>query len=171
MRPIKYRLWNNAGESSRMFYDTEQVMECLKQQVLFYDTNHRFNKLGYDHVGDGSSFMQFTGLQDKNKKDIYKGDIVNFAVKRKICPDCAKKECSSELKYGVSKFCPECGKVLTDSDFITTSEVVFDKGGFAYKWSSKESYYQSWQTHVAEIYLEWVEIIGNIYENPELITK
>jgi uncharacterized phage protein (TIGR01671 family) len=118
---------------------------------------------------DENSVGQFIGIQDRNGKDIYKGDVVNYAVKRKICPDCAKKEHSSELKYGISKFCPDCGKVITETDFITTCEVVFDKGGFAYRRQNNETYYQSWQTHVAEIYLAWVEVVGNLTDNPELI--
>lgn len=115
--------------------------------------------------------LQFTGLEDKNGKEIYEGDIVNFSVKEKICTDCAKNEHSELLTYGISKFCPNCGKVLTDSDFITTSKVVFDKGGFAYEWSNERNYYQSWKTCIAETYLAWTEVIGNIYENAELINR
>jgi uncharacterized phage protein (TIGR01671 family) len=120
-------------------------------------------------ISEREILMQFTGLTDRTGKEIYEGDIVEYAEKRKICPDCAKKECSSELTYGISKFCPECGKHLTDADFIERVKVVFEDGGFAYCKIVDEDYYQSWHVQIAAIYIEWVQVIGNLFENPELI--
>jgi len=71
MKAIKFRMWNNVGlnpKKSKYFYDIDMVMDCLKQQMIFNQNPN--NKLGYNHVGDGNSFEQFTGLKDKNKEDI-----------------------------------------------------------------------------------------------------
>ena len=78
--------------------------------------------------------MQFTGLKDKNGKEIYEGDI----VKNK-----------SEL-YKVKFACGAFGVINIENDMDASP---FCSGG---KW---------------EKWLKEIEVIGNIYENPELLTN
>lgn len=173
MREIKFR--GKCLQSGEMIYgDLINGVGSKKGNIyiLPYNVNVAYVKYCDPIDGvlvDSKTVGQFTGLLDKGGKEIYEGDIVNFAVKKKMCPHCAENEISSELKYFISKFCPECGTEVKDADFVTTSKVVFSNGGFAYWWSNEDSYYQEWQTDTAAIYVEWVEVIGNIYENPELI--
>lgn len=76
--------------------------------------------------------MQFTGLLDKNGKEIYEGDILSVPVQ-------------NGAKY----------------------EIVFNEGGFTVKnIDSKGSTPAS--NEYLKVYAKQEEIIGNIYENPEL---
>lgn len=69
MREIKFRMWNSCGDKSKFLYSF-QALECMNQQQLGI----------YDHEKDGCAFEQFTGLRDKNGKEIYEGDILGGCI-------------------------------------------------------------------------------------------
>ncbi len=123
-------MWNSAGNKSRMFYDIEQVMRCLEQQLI-YDDEGEEAPLGWNHIGEGNNFMQYTGLTDKNGKEIFEGDI----VKRHKCD--MINEFIGVVKYEYCSFVAE--DISQEYDDVL-----------------------HYQSHL-------IEIIGNIYETPELI--
>lgn len=94
------------------------------------------NKVNTDTVG------QFTGLLDKNGKEIYEGDIVKHPYIDPIFRDLVESE---------------------DGDGVT-SEVVFHDGAFCVKYDINDFIYlDSFTRH------KHVEVVGNIHDNPELI--
>lgn len=76
--------------------------------------------------------QQFTGLQDKNKKEIYEGDIVKVKGTKKVG--------------------------------VYTTEIIWHRSGFKLLEN---------KTYLMDFYItkSMVEIIGNIYENPELLNN
>ena len=92
---------------------------------------------------------QYTGLKDKDGKEIYEGDIVRaFSV------------CDMVYDYCFEK----------DNDPTKFYEIVFNDGCFQFKgekqWSDGSNDWRS----IENVELFKVEVIGNIYENPELLT-
>jgi len=128
MREIKFRTW----------WVPKKIM--LKNVHLFYDTlgdkshgnEHEpecsFGGLleGYDK--DNYIVLQYTGIKDKNGKEIYEGDTIRVR--------------------------------LPNIDFITNVE--WDNGSFT---ANKGDIYRT----LAHWTNDHIEIIGNIYENPESI--
>jgi uncharacterized phage protein (TIGR01671 family) len=79
-------------------------------------------------------FQQFTGLQDKNGRDIYDGDIVR----------------GIDLNEGPKE-----------------AVIVFDTFGIIY--ADKKDYLEWWEKRCYSLDQFYTEIIGNIFENPELL--
>lgn len=163
-RIIKFRVWHKKlskmlyppGEFDSMLYcrDSEgKHVEMEFKNELCMDFNHNpwpplKVKLEANMTWDGRwyqcgeyqdvEFLQFTGLLDKNGKDIYEGDIIKgFAD---------FSECSNG----------ELGCFEAIYEF--TDKVEFEGCGF----------YCSRADFPLDQY-EKFEIIGNIYENPDLL--
>ena len=70
MRTIKFRAW---------ITEAKQMIE--HNYIDFNDFLHKTDLLGninHSYCGDVFILMQFTGLYDKNGKEIYEGDIVSY---------------------------------------------------------------------------------------------
>lgn len=125
MREIKFRAW-----------DGEKMLSVM--ELNFCEDSHRV--LGSGMLGDWYclkdklTLMQYTGLKDKNGKEIYEGDIIRS---------------SFGFVYGYV--------IFKDGSFITRQE--------------REIFQLQDQTFMCDVNLCSTEIIGNIYENPELIER
>jgi uncharacterized phage protein (TIGR01671 family) len=167
VREIKLRAWDKGemviadrlnftdhGDGVKAFILDEVVRECGG------DIHHDLVWVELE-----GPVMQFTGLHDRHGKEIYEGDVVNFAIKVRRC------DCDGETELlSTSKFCPSCGKRVELADFIQVAEVKYHKAGYSLFYTRPECNY-SWSYHAAENFIAWIEVIGNIYESPELLTQ
>ena len=129
MRTIKFRVWNE--EQKYMAYQGTPDLETL-QSFIF-------------HFGD-KELMQFTGLHDKNGKEIYTGDILQL-----------KRLDGSVLFYKI--FCVKGGFAFNahQDDF--------------YKPQSEIYFYESTSDMQSSSFISSLQIIGNIHEDSCLLEK
>ena len=127
-REIKFRAWNGKWMSDASYGDWISF-----DGVPYTEADRKYNTPNIEiEKAKDYVLMQFTGLLDKNGKEIYEGDVVKSGY------------------------------------FARLAEVVFVKGGFFIKRNPSGEY----------TLLEWFnkkglgsEVIGNIYENPELLKE
>lgn len=111
MRKIKFRAWDGKNMYS---------WSSIKEWGNFY-SQEKLN------------VMQFTGLKDKNGKEIYEGDII-------ICRD---GKFVIEYEESFAQF------IMTNKDLIRTPDQFGEQD--------------------ADTCMRSIEIIGNKFENPELL--
>lgn len=125
MREIKFRAWDKENEE---MYDVAMI-DVETGEVAYTDHPTGYNA---DALLEQVELMQYTGLKDKNGKEIYEGDICN----------CREYECFGKVEWNNE----EAGFYFC---------VVVEGGGFE-------------EEHLYD-YIDELEVIGNIHENPELL--
>ena len=138
-RIIKFRAWD-IKRKDMVYFWTERntgdhslaIRPCITLEGKFFGVS-QYSNVGAEELSDHEwRFMQFTGLHDKNGKEIYEGDVV---------------QCS--FADGASK----------------RGEISFVDGSFDVCFYQHRDYLKCFVVNHA------IEIIGNIYENPELLKE
>jgi len=145
-REIKFRGWHT---QQKVMFSAE---EMAKDQLTLLPTGEFINvsnistKLSTIYPKDKFIPLQFTGLHDKNGKRIYEGDICRIDM-RDAFPSC-------------------------ETDYITRV-IEFWNGQFVFHARRYEVDYINFGLWVRsnnyETTLKQVEVVGNIYQNPELL--
>ena len=126
MRDIKFRSWNKVSKTmyGNSIYNCKDSFDMQLKHPQIYEV------------------MQYIGLEDKNGRKIYEGDIIRY----------------SDIEISNT----DCG--IEYNDIINIGEVLYD---------NESAYYYVTNTYSVEMDEVWedAEVIGNIYENPELLER
>jgi len=133
MREIKFRAWNEEQRCMAKWGNIEMGCRNYPNEFITFEPIPSWSTDKYE-------LMQFTGLHDKNGKEIYEGDILAF--------------------HQLSCFSSKHGEIYEDAVAVVIWPIVC--AGFTLNII---------KGHLHSLDMEKGEIIGNIYENPELIKK
>lgn len=136
MRELKFRAWDKKSKKIRIvesigfgelsYYNEGYPVANMIGRDCIHDKDIIIHRDSYQH-----ELMQYTGLKDKNGKEIYEGDIL-----------------------------------LYDSGSKTS---VFYKNGAFVRSYGNSNMYLLYDSFIEDGCLYNYEVIGNIYENPELL--
>lgn len=140
MRELKFRAWH---VTNYVMYDPSNEIGGL------WSIPESPN--GVVKYGD-NILMQYTGLKDKNGKEIYEGDVLEYIPYNKA-------HVHAEVRFG--EF----------DAFWPTGEHGYSPaiGFYAVIGESEYSLIQMYSTKIDGTPFETIEVIGNIHSNPELL--
>ncbi len=145
MREIKLRVWDNFRKKFAKQITTFKFDRCGNINLVVYlDRANKTKEITEQEKIYTNDFklMQYTGLKDKNGRDIYEGDIISI-----------KADYLSEF----------------NSESILPCEIVaFEDGAFG-TYDKKRTLFVSFKEMIDKSDGIEFEIIGNVFENPELL--
>ena len=143
-REIKFRVWDNIKKRMIIHEQDFIPLKITNWGVLKLSPNYEESLYEFVKPADGSEWemMQYTGLEDKNEKEIYEKDVCRiFNIKMQ------------EYEIGVVKMSGlGCWSFKIGNLLIPIHEFIDSQLSIVHDFSR-------------------IEIIGNIYENPELIER
>jgi uncharacterized phage protein (TIGR01671 family) len=171
-QPVKFRVWDKEEDRFIEWYNADPHIHCASGQINCYEKNLNTDSGHSDDIFSNLRFsqkrlvaQQFTGLLDKNGKEIYDGDVVAlYPIK------------FERTKIGEGVYCLDVSKPLPSPDVIYARGIVgydinFCQYQIIYTWvcdAWKESGAVS--TALIKNHYEY-EVVGNVFMNPEMLMK
>ncbi len=150
MRELKFRIWDK--EKGEMFLPESQEFILIPthpgwgadrhftdEKLESHDISY-FDWASADLIGGRYTIMQFTGLLDKNGKEIFEGDILATS--------------NDNPKYDIWK------KEERGYSIVHWDESNDGWSGTKWHWAKDDD---------SVYWLGFIEVIGNIYEHPDLM--
>ena len=148
MREIKFRVWDEIGNKMyhEVWIEKHKAATSSQPDTLWWTWENGASKI--DGKMEFTHIMQFTGLRDKNGKQIYEGDYVVQSI-------------------------DNGGDGITEEHHIDVFEgvVIYDVNGFGIQTKGCKDGEAEIPLLNTEHYFIEIEVIGNIYEHSHLLDE
>ena len=154
MREIKFRAWDKKYEVMRPVIEyfrpykyipvtTKAGYQSIRSEV----GDEVFWGFGTPEAGEeGYIIMQYTGLKDANGKEIYENDVVKYVAGENYQNTGVVIWVDEKNSFNLKTYPFMCGFVIHNEQENKTDKFEWDETNY-------------------------MEVIGNIYENPELLER
>ena len=160
MREIKFRAWKmHNGKLRRCVFSPFDILDYSHRHPEAPVMHNQDVNDIRDFIPDADVIEQFTGLKDKNGKEIYEGDILEFDndfddSAQRYVPYFDEKLAAFGFRiYGYQDYISESGSEEFESEMSLIGEM------------------ENYEREEIIFYTGYISIIGNIHENPELLEK
>jgi uncharacterized phage protein (TIGR01671 family) len=156
MRKIKFRVWDIRGKHFIYSYKNAGLLfgfGCRSDEDLETFGGHDLHNIIRNQESYGVAVQQFTGLLDKNGKEIYEGDIVKLEMCIEKVKDFYKDSKNTLLPIILEKIVngDYCGVVRFDGDNGILSHFQY--------------YVDLIPFYTLKTLTSNIEVVGNIFEN------
>ena len=163
MREIKFRAKNKNGE-------------WIVGEIHLKSIIPHIHYMGDKYPIDIDTIGQFTGLKDKNGKEIYEGDIIRYTDIEEFC---VNPDCDLHLQFSQTYAKVKKDVVVFENGMFAVADEVYTRPLHCYGIKDLEDLRDCLGVEDGENEdingtniddsLLGVEVIGNIYDNPELL--
>jgi uncharacterized phage protein (TIGR01671 family) len=156
MRALKFRAWNKDDYGGSMYIPIlNQDGKSFVFRIIGDGT------LDFEQIINDDVVMQFTGILDKNGKEIYEGDIVHF-----------DRNSVGEIRFGTHNTDTiDYYSSIAHGFYIYLGKRRKLPDEYVPKEFKHENIFIALHRSLSLDELFQIQVIGNIYENPELLEK
>ena len=144
MREIKFRAWHKDNKHMHVVHGLSWSFDAIMKVMIDLDS-----RTVYVVTSDEVELMQFTGLVDRNGKEVYEGDILS---------------CPHGITLTDTRVWPHKTRHIDASE--RKLEIYWENGSFKIRDHGTGDWLLLGVSNLKEM-----EIIGNIYENEELVSQ